>query len=841
MNTWHVTTANLKPVYQYDVVIGAGNEKRGLIKRVWDAPSLQKQLGVGWIFDGAKIAYSLHKQDSINVELDLDVEYGKEPRKNKDGQPRENKCRIRIKHTKRVPMQNLDAYLNGKGPWDVNCLEAMTCLDRLMRETPSRRFTSIKRNFYSRGQQRTTIGSGIEAMKGVYISIRPVLAGFGRPACLSVNVDVANTTFWIASPLHIVASQLLGSRDIPSMVAAMRPKGNQGVSPALTMLNALRRVRVTATYRSKAMGAKEPDEFVIDKFLPIRARDKTFTARDKNGKEYPTNVEEYMTSKYQTRLQYPDLPLVKMTKGHDTCIPMELLTVADMQRYSRKLNDRQTSEMIKFAVTLPQQRWRDIDNGVTMLEWRSDKYLQNYGITVGAPAKVEAVLLPPPKVMFAQGSPPAEPKTSGRWDLRGKRFIDPHPTPLKSWGVCVVPGRGAPDKATVQNFISSFIRIFEGHGGKVANKQPMMIQGTADAGNCVSSIWSAAGDQMKQPPQLLVFIVPDKSAQFYAGIKKSADCRYGVVSQVLQAAHVQRAQAQYCSNVALKVNAKLGGVTARAAGIKSNWFTRPTMIVGADVSHGAPGTEAASIAAITVSWDRSALRYAAGVETNGRRVEMITEANWNGMFKGLYQQWVKAVGQGRHPEHIIYLRDGVSEGQYSQVLDQEVSAMAKVVSDVDPHQKPKFTVLTCTKRHHVRFFPEGQAADRNGNPQPGTLVEQGATDPADFDFYLCAHSAIKGTARPVHYSVLRDDVKLSQVDLQNMIYEASYQYVRSTTPVSLHPAIYYAHLAALRAGSHVSKTGSDEATRTGTSELGDVEPLVAMPNARGIKGTMWYV
>ena len=32
------------------------------------------------------------------------------------------------------------------------------------------------------------------------------------------------------------------------------------------------------------------------------------------------------------------------------------------------------------------------------------------------------------------------------------------------------------------------------------------------------------------------------------------------------------------------------------------------------------------------------------------------------------------------------------------------------------------------------------------------------TDPRDWDFYLQAHAAIKGTAKPCHYVVLHDEV-----------------------------------------------------------------------------------
>jgi eukaryotic translation initiation factor 2C len=44
-------------------------------------------------------------------------------------------------------------------------------------------------------------------------------------------------------------------------------------------------------------------------------------------------------------------------------------------------------------------------------------------------------------------------------------------------------------------------------------------------------------------------------------------------------AHVQKAQPQYCSNVCMKVNAKLGGTTSKVASAKP-FFSRPTMIIG---------------------------------------------------------------------------------------------------------------------------------------------------------------------------------------------------------------------------------------------------------------------
>lgn len=91
------------------------------------------------------------------------------------------------------------------------------------------------------------------------------------------------------------------------------------------------------------------------------------------------------------------------------------------------------------------------------------------------------------------------------------------------------------------------------------------------------------------------------------------------------------------------------------------------------------------MAALTVSMDRIAARYAAACETNGHRVEMITTNNIETMIKPLLQEWCSNVNEGRLPEHVLYFRDGVSEGQYQHVLQQEVRDLKRIFEMVNPN------------------------------------------------------------------------------------------------------------------------------------------------------------
>lgn len=329
-------------------------------------------------------------------------------------------------------------------------------------------------------------------------------------------------------------------------------------------------------------------------------------------------------------------------------------------------------------------------------------------------------------------------------------------------------------------------------------------------------------------PQIILFVVPDKNSWTYDKIKKHMDCKYAVMSQVMQKAHVEKCNPKYCSNVILKVNAKLGGTTSMVtkANAKEPNFFNPSgkpvpktlgqasqnlvMVIGADVSHPAPGSEQPSFAAVTMSLDAAACRYAAACEVNGFNKEIIQKHVWDTKVKAMVNWWVSTVGtvkgQKKAPTHLYYIRDGVSEGQYLQVLEQEVRWLRDMlVSQFSPDfAKTKFTVMIASKRHHIRFLPrpEDQCKDTTGNPLPGVLVERDITHPFQHDFYLNAHKAIKGTARPVHYHVIQDEANHKPSVLHEMIYSHSYQYMRSTTPVSIHPAVYYAHLASNRARSH---------------------------------------
>lgn len=445
-------------------------------------------------------------------------------------------------------------------------------------------------------------------------------------------------------------------------------------------------------------------------------------------------------------------------------------------------------------------------------------------------------------------------------------------------------GRGPSIRPNVcQDFFQKFKRIYKAHGGVLsdavmAQEIPFVEATPGNGHNLALWTWNATGTKWGREPDILFFIVPGRDTDTYKLIKRSCELRYGVASQVLQAMHVGKGNDQYISNVCMKVNAKLGGSTCRATepnGYLSKFSSivpynrniaeNLTMVIGADVSHGPPGSQDGSMAAVTISQDIGLTRYAAMVNTNGDRREMISTENWNFFLQRAIDPW-RANNRGFLPKRVIYFRDGVSEAEYATVLAEEVRDIKAAFAKSDPKQRVLFTVIIATKRHHVRIFPSGNTALRNGNTLPGTLVETGATHPFEHDWYLCSHAAIKGTARPMHYYVILNENGFSGQEMQQMIFEQCFQYARATTPVSMHPAIYYAHLASRRAEAHLDqpfmsgpkgdpKGGpgavappaslprhqSSAGSTLDSEARGDIKPLLPLKNNKNFPLSAWYM
>ncbi|KAI1421193.1 Piwi domain-containing protein [Xylaria sp. FL1777] len=881
LNIFPVTGFASSKVYQYDVSISPepARQSRALIKKLWNSRPFQEALttaGGKWLCDGNKLAWSSNEIDRHEIRVSVDLDANR-PNRNRVGNA--GVYYIRVKQSAAINLAYLQRYIEGGIGWDNHVLECLNFLDHCMRQAPSERMIPIRRNFYPKNSRSQALNAVVEAYKGYYSAIR-----LGQAKTLMINVDTANTAFWQTRTVAEIALRMFNAHKEQwsnyswvEFVEQLRPIPTTdgtgttvpGQSEAFSLLRRLEKLKFVVKHRGKEHEQKlyTIKRIVFEKRYGREgghSQSVKFDRRMPDGTTRETTVWQHYVDTYQFRLQYPKLPLIETTRG--AFFPMELCNVADFQRYPYKLDPNQTAAMIKFAVTRPAERKRDIMEGFRHLNYTNDPYLAAFGISVSGNMQItNARLLKNPEIAFA-GNTKHNPGVSGRWDLRGKRFLEPNQKQISSWGL-IVCGNSCTEQEA-ESFASKFTQAYRNHGANIG--VPLHVVrvpfSVGDYGEICKEAWNIVGNKYKNFPQMLFFVVPNKNALVYERIKKSMDCRWCCPSQVLQAGHVKKANAQYMSNVAMKVNAKLGGVTCKVAGPgqTSPFFKCPTMIIGVDVSHASPGSHSPSMAAMTVSMDKNATRYAAACEVNGWREELLQSTTSHGMFPPLLKYWMSLHKVA--PQHLYYFRDGVDEGQFQGVLETEISEIRRAFRECNAGS-PKITVIIATKRHHIRFFPkpgDHATGDKNANPLPGTLVERDATHPHHFDFYLCSHVAIQGTARPVHYQVIYDDANLKPDDLQLMIYQQCYQYARSTTPVSLHPAVYYAHVAAARARAHENihasqrehvggKEGHPTAKHASEvysehGRLSEPLPLVPMknegiPNERiaFMNTTMWYM
>jgi eukaryotic translation initiation factor 2C len=262
----------------------------------------------------------------------------------------------------------------------------------------------------------------------------------------------------------------------------------------------------------------------------------------------------------------------------------------------------------------------------------------------------------------------------------------------------------------------------------------------------------------------------------------------------------------------LKINVKLGGINTIPDPQSVSVLTdprNPTIVMGADVIHPAPGSFGRpSFTSLVASVDSDTAKYVATSAVQAGRQEMIEKLKEMAvdvlkLYVGYRQGVEKKVGAAIPPKRIIFYRDGVSEGQFQQVLDIELPRLRAACAEMN--MNPAITVIVVGKRHHVRMFPANPGdADRSGNCPAGTVVDREVSHPTEFDFYLQSHGGLLGTSRPAHYSVLYDDNKFTPDALQSLSFALCHVYARATRSVSIPAPVYYADIVCSRAKNHYS-------------------------------------
>ncbi|MEJ1271657.1 hypothetical protein NN561_002498 [Cricetulus griseus] len=444
--------------------------------------------------------------------------------------------------------------------------------------------------------------------------------------------------------------------------------------------------------------------------------------------------------------------------------------------------------------------------------FNTDPYVREFGIMVkDEMTDVTGRVLQPPSILYGGRNKAIATPVQGVWDMRNKQFHTG--IEIKVWAIACF----APQRQCTEVHLKSFTEQLR----KISRDAGMPIQGQpcfckyAQGADSVEPMFRHLKNTYAGL-QLVVVILPGKTP-VYAEVKRVGDTVLGMATQCVQMKNVQRTTPQTLSNLCLKINVKLGGVNnILLPQGRPPVFQQPVIFLGADVTHPPAGDgKKPSIAAVVGSMDAHPNRYCATVRVQQHRQEIIQDLA--AMVRELLIQFYKSTRF--KPTRIIFYRDGVSEGQFQQVLHHELLAIREACIKLEKDYQPGITFIVVQKRHHTRLFctDKNERVGKSGNIPAGTTVDTKITHPTEFDFYLCSHAGIQGTSRPSHYHVLWDDNRFSSDELQILTYQLCHTYVRCTRSVSIPAPAYYAHLVAFRARYHLVDKEHDSAEGSHTS------------------------
>jgi len=451
--------------------------------------------------------------------------------------------------------------------------------------------------------------------------------------------------------------------------------------------------------------------------------------------------------------------------------------------------------------------------------------------------------IPPPHLSYREGRPPNV--HNGAWNILDVKFH--RGAEIRNWSVLVVRDGGSafngPQDPRLLGLVQGFAQKMQKSGMIVPSGLPSLLAVTLtpfeqDPGrirslNNIRGVLQEHVQKLKGKPAFVLVLLSQRDNFIYPGIKRIGDVELGIQTVHILISKVvdkePNKQDQYFSNVALKVNTKLGGINHKLDDAAMRWLRKkPTMMVGIDVTHRGPGSKAGtpSIAAVVASVDSDFVQFPASLrlQQTDEVKEMLDE-----LAEMMVERLQVYVAKNRVlPERVFIFRDGVSEGQYDTVLREELPQIQKAFQRFNTAERktlyrPLLSIVICGKRHHARFFPTDSAfADKNGNTRPGTVVDRGITDVFDYDFYLQAHAGLQGSVKATHYTVIYDENRFTADEIQKGTNDASYLYARATRAVSLMPPAYYADLACERGRCYLNDfLVDDKASTSGASTRGD--------------------
>ncbi|KAK2459477.1 hypothetical protein APHAL10511_008511 [Amanita phalloides] len=640
------------------------------------------------------------------------------------------------------------------------------------------------RSFYVPNQRAPEV-SAFQIWRGYYQTVRPT---FDR---LIVTIDLTVGVVVPQKRLLDLFMSFTGFRDIRRL---------SEISKNDPMFRTLKLFAKQLKFTVDLPGHRGKKPKTIGDLVP----DSGAVTFDKHGEE--VSVADHFFRMHQVTIP-PKTLGVKTKSG--SIFPITVCQSVE-QLYRGRSAPAVVSELMKVMPQSPRERLKSINESWDFLQYAQSAFMLQAGLSVGKnTVLVKGRLLEAPHVKFGGGPDGkgdiVQPRRKGVWDVMRRKFW--RPAAVQAWTVVCFEPRAPPQ--AVEKFVDGLMAEMRGHGMEVV--KPYAITTPRNGHGDVFRILNEEGTRANA--KMLLVILPENAEDLRNAVKRFGDIVHGVATQCVRWT-VRREKEirdnkinQYHNNLILKINMRMGGINYIP---RRDWFMdAPTMIFGADVSHPGPGSQQPSVAALVGSLDQWYTRYVATTRVQDPRLEMIEDLE--SMFEELLNRFYAF--HKRYPSRIIFYRDGVSEGEFSQVKNVEVPRMAAVVKKKygpEENKWPRLVFIVVGKRHHQRFFPrDDEGRDRSGNDNlyPGFVVDVDIVHPVFSDFYLQSQPGLKGTSRPTHYTVIIT-TGLNVDQLQEFTFHLCHCYLRATRSVKIPAPVYYADLVCSRSKFHINDNGS---------------------------------
>ncbi|KAI5416367.1 hypothetical protein KIW84_041436 [Lathyrus oleraceus] len=314
---------------------------------------------------------------------------------------RERKFEVQIKFAAQVSMHQLHELLSGKKVDTPQ--EALNIIDIVLKEFASHSYVSFGRLSYSPDLRKShTLSGGLESWRGFYQSIKATQMG------LSLNVDMSSTAFIESLPVIDYVAQILG-KDVH-----LKPLSD---ADRVKIKRALRGVKVEITYRGSVRR-----KYKITGLTSQPTRELIFPL-DKEMKMQ--SVIDYFQEKYEYTIMYPHLPCPQVGSQEKlNYLPMEVCKIVGGHRYSKGLNEKQITSLLKVSCQRPRGREDDILQTIHQNDYNCNPYAKEFGISVDNKlASVEARVLPAPWLKYHDtGRENKILPQIGQWNMMNKEF-----------------------------------------------------------------------------------------------------------------------------------------------------------------------------------------------------------------------------------------------------------------------------------------------------------------------------------------------------------------------------------------------------------------------------------